>query len=286
MTVPEGEIQISENSNGTYYVDLARCLSAKNAKQVSMTRRHKGKDIPQNFIVRASLQAGDAVLLETLANAWPTRNAVVMAGVMRDQMLKINGMKRGDLNTYDKDLKIRFDTTQSTGNTYLPGSTDSGVSDSEHSGTDNLVWGINQEWTTTSLVANNSDGVKRALKMVMLGSSAVTDTEKIALVDTWRKNRKSFDPSDDASEDKEDNLFMRVINVAGSTSVVAGVIDDEGQEKPYDLADFTTLTNKTILYSGAQGIVDIVAPLGLIRFTIAGSATAAVRFQVLGIADM
>ena len=284
MTVPEGEIQISESSAGTYYVDLARCLSAKNAKQVSMTRRHKGKDIPQNFIVRASLQVGDAVMIETLANAWPTRNAVVMAGVMRDQMLKINGMKRGDLNTYDKDLKIRFDTTQSTANTYLPGSSDSGVSDGEHSGTDNLVWGINQEWTTTSLVANNSDGVKRALKMVMLGSSAVTDTEKIALVDTWRKNRKSFDPSDDSSEDKEDNLFMRVINVAGSTSVVAGVIDDEGQEKPYDLADFTTLTNKTILYSGAQGIVDLVVPLGLVRFTLTGSS--AVRFQVLGIADM
>lgn len=269
-------------------MDCARGLSAKNAKYVPMTKRRKGKYIPQNFIIRASLTAGDSILIETLPNAWPVKNSVVMAGGVRDAMLRRSGIKRKALNTYDKELQIRFDATQSTANTYLPSGADDGVSTSEHGGTDTLPWGLDQSWVTTQLVSTDGDGdAQTTLKMVMQGTEEIgSGNNKISLIRNWRLNRKSYDPHSDASEDQADNLFARIMNPSGDADDVIAIIDDEGSEKPYDLVDFETKTNKFLLYTGAQGVMDFVAPLGLLKITTTASSAHGLRLQVLGIADM
>lgn len=269
-------------------MDLARGLSAKNAKYVPMTRRSKGKYIPQNFIVRAMLTGGDAILIETLPNSWPIKNSVIMGGAVRDAMLRRSGIKRKSLNTYDKELQIRFDESQGVTNTYLPSGQDDGVTTDSHSGTDTVPWGLDQEWVTTQLVATDGDGDSQTIvKMVMLGTEGVGDgNNKISLVNNWRLRRKSFDPNDDSAEDQADNLFDRIMNPSGDADEVISIIDDEGSEKPYDLTDFETKTNKFILYTGAQGVMDFVAPLGLLRITTTASTAHGLRLQVLGITDM
>ena len=110
-------------------------------------------------------------MIETLPNSWPIKNSVIMGGAVRDAMLRRSGIKRKSLNTYDKELQIRFDETQGVTNTYLPSGQDDGVTTDSHSGTDTVPWGLDQEWVTTQLVATDGDGDSQTIvKMVMLGT--------------------------------------------------------------------------------------------------------------------
>lgn len=275
----------SGQANG--YVDAARCLSVLNAKECSQTVRKKGKYIPQTFLTRITLQAGDAVGVSTMPNSYPIRNAVVMAGWMRDGMLKQNGVKRSDLNTYDKELRVLMDKDQATDGSedWLPNGSDPGTVTDDHAGTDDDVWGLNRPWDVTQLVhADDAGDNATTRKMAVLGNTNPAGV--ISLVRAWRLFRNSFDPSDDAAKDRDGaSLFGKVMNSIGTQDEVALAIDDEGSETPYSLEDFETKVCDSILYSnGGQGSITVSAPLGLFKVQLPAGTIA--RFEVLGIADM
>ena len=94
-----GDLSNSPPGNTTGYIDLAQCLSYANGKMIAQTKRRDGKYKPLGFMIRVRSLIG-SITLESLSCAYPTRNAVVLAGSARDAMLKSAGVSRGNLESY------------------------------------------------------------------------------------------------------------------------------------------------------------------------------------------
>ena len=121
------------NTTGTNtgYIDLARSLSALNGKSVTQTKRGKNKKgqhvyKPRGFLVRIRALAG-TISYKSANCGYPTRNAVVLAGHARDEMLESAGVSRGNLETYQKELRLKFECDQTEANLYLPGAEEIGA---------------------------------------------------------------------------------------------------------------------------------------------------------------
>ena len=85
-----GDLSNASPGNTTGYIDLAQCASFANAKMIAQTKRRDGKYKPLGYMIRVRALTG-SIGLDTLSCAYPTRNAVVLAGAARDAML--NGGK-------------------------------------------------------------------------------------------------------------------------------------------------------------------------------------------------
>eukprot|EP00661_Eupelagonemidae_sp_cell13_P004456 gene4456-3845_t len=90
------------------YIDVPRGLAAVNGKSIAQTKRSKGKYKPLGFLIRVRALSGD-IGVETLNCGYPTRNAVVLAGHARDEMLKTSGISRSNLESYQKELRLLMD---------------------------------------------------------------------------------------------------------------------------------------------------------------------------------
>ena len=161
-------LQYAGVGNDDGYIDLARGLSAVNGKSVTQTKRRKGKYQPLGFLVRIRALSGD-IVVDTLNCGYPTRNAVVLAGHARDEMLKSAGISRSNLETYQKELRIQMDASMGTGaNQFFPGATDLG--------TGSGGWGAGLTYDYTKLVIEDPDEVGDPLSktIAMIGTQATT----------------------------------------------------------------------------------------------------------------
>ncbi len=285
MKLEQNILQYNESGGSTGYIDLARNLSAVNAKSITQTKRRKGKYRPLGFLVRIRALTGD-IVVSSLNCGYPTRNAVVLAGHARDEMLKSAGVTRSNLETYQKELRIFMDGTMTTGsNQYFPGASDLG--------TGSGGWGESLTYDYTDLVVARSDsagGHVITKPMAMLGTQQADPDDwdldsDFYMIDNWHKWRHSFTPSASA-DDIADNVFSWAIQQSDTATGITNMIDDSQDEKPYDLDDFKVNTISTVVGTGvgnpSSGVFCV--PLGLLK--VVSGATAAWEIEVVGVTEL
>ena len=268
----------------TGYIDLPRVLSAVNGKSIAQTKRHDGKYKPLGFMVRVRALTG-TITVESLNCGYPTRNSVVLAGAARDAMLKSAGISRSNLESYQKELRILMDGTMTAAsNQYFPGATAVG------SGSGG--WGVGFDYDYTKLVINRpddaADGITKAL--AMLGTQDANEDNwdsdaKFYVVDNWLKFRHSFTPSATA-DDIDNNVFSWAMQQGETAGDIIDMQDDNADEKPYNLSDFTTDTMLTTVSTavGSPTSHVICAPLGLLK--IRSADPCAWEIEVVGVTEL
>ena len=291
MQIEQNMLRYSETGGSTGYIDLARNLSAVNGKSIAQTKRSDGKYKPLGFMIRVRALTGSTeaaqsnIIIETLNCGYPTRNSVVLAGAARDAMLKSAGVSRSNLESYQKELRILMDGTMtSESNQYFPEGTDIGTTGSG--------WGTGFDYDYTKLVINRpddaADGITKAL--AMLGTQNASEDnwdadDRFYVVDNWLKFRHSFTPSASA-DDIDNNVFSWAMQQGETAGDIIDMQDDNADEKPYDLSQFTTKTVGTLISTGVGALQTgvICAPLGLLKITTTG--TAAWEIEVLGVSEL
>lgn len=285
MKLEQSVMQYAGAGEETGYIDLARNLSAVNGKSVTQTKRRKGKYRPLGFLVRIRALIGD-VGISTLNCGYPTRNSVVLAGHARDEMLKSAGVSRSNLESYQKELRFKLDSGMSNANleSYFPGATDQG--------TGSGGWGAGLTYDYTSLVIEDPDtaGATITKALIMLGTQAASsddwdDDTGFYVVDNWLRWRHSFTPAA-AADDISNNVFSWAIQQSDTAEAIVDRIDDEQDEKPYDLSEFTDQLMDTIVGTGVGNPTSAVinVPLGLMK--INHTANAAWEIEVIGITEL
>jgi hypothetical protein len=267
------------------YIDLARNLSAVNGKSITQTKRRKGKYRPLGFLIRVRALSGD-ITLQSLNCGYPTRNSVVLAGHARDEMLKSAGISRSNLESYQKELRFLLDAgmAAATAESYFPGATDQGSG--------NGGWGAGLTYDYTALTIEDPDtaGATITKPMMMLGAQAASsddwdDDTGFYVVSNWLNWRHSFTPAATA-DDIANNVFSWAIQQSDTAEAIINRIDDEQDEKPYDLSEFTTELMGTVVGDGVGNPTSaiICVPLGLLKIT--HSASAVWEIEVVGVTEL
>lgn len=269
------------------YVDLARAYSALTGRSICQTKRSDGKYKPLSFMVRVRALFGDATI-ETLNNGYPTRNSVVLAGAARDAMLKSAGVSRGNLETYQKELRIVMDADQARTNTWLPGATAPGLTEADTgAAVAAATYGIDLVYDHTSLVYDDpsSPGTDVSKTLCMLGG-AITDGDFLPVVYNWTQWRHNFTPSA-AADDIADNAFSYAMQQSSTADKIIDIVEGEADEKPYNLSDFTTKVQTDIIGTGVGNPASSVisCPLGLMRVTT-GSSGATLMIELVGVSEL
>ena len=287
--IEQNTMQYAASGAATGYIDLARNLSAVNGKSIAQTKRHDGKYKPLGFLirVRALLTGTDqAVTIQSLNCGYPTRNSVVLAGAARDAMLKTAGVSRSNLESYQKELRLLMDGSMlATGtNSYFPGAT--------AVGTGSGGWGVGFDYDYTKLVINRPDGASDSITkaMAMLGTQDADEDNwdadtRFYVVDNWLKFRHSFTPSASA-DDIANNVFSWAMQQGETAGDIIDMQDDNQDEKPYDLSEFTSEYMDTFVSTSVGSPISnvICAPLGLLKITTTGAA--AWEIEVVGVTEL
>jgi hypothetical protein len=281
MKLEQNMMEFNETSGSTGYIDLARALSAVNGKSIAQTKRSKGKYKPLGFLIRIRALSG-AVGVTTLSCAYPTRNAVVLAGHARDEMLKSAGISRSNLESYQKELRLKFDKDMDAAGTYFPGATDKG--------TGSGGWGAGLTYDYTKVVFDDpgAAGTDITQTLCVLGTQSedISADNFLAVVDNWYKWRHSFTPAA-GDDDIADNVFSYVIQQSSTSDQIINMIDDSQDEKPYNLTEFSTLGHENAVGIGVGNPTSpvICAPLGLLKID-ASAGTAAWQIEVVGVVEL
>ena len=168
MKIEQNLLRFSAAANTTGYIDLPRALSAVNGKSITQTKRSDGKYKPLGYVIRVrALNAAFSV--ESLNCGYPTRNAVVLAGAARDAMLKSAGVSRSNLESYQKELRVKMEVAQNDGTLYFP--------EASAIGNASGGWGnsLTYDYTKLTIVRPDeaADGI--TLPLVMLGTQNASE---------------------------------------------------------------------------------------------------------------
>lgn len=280
----------------SYYIDLARCLSAVNAKMISQTRRSDGKYKPLTYLVRVRVLGGFAagvpvpgtLAIGTLNNGYPTRNAVVLAGAARDAMLKSAGVSRGNLESYQKELRLKFDCDMTDATSLSPGAVSFGFGpDYANNPTHSNAFGNSNAYDYNDLVYDNPDGSGTDIRqtLVVLGDKTTSAT-CLPVIYNWKEWRHSYTPSS-VDDDIAPNAFSYVMQQSSTADAIIDIVGEEADEKPYDLADFQTKHVVDIVSTDVGNPTSqvISAPLGLLKIgqTVANQVF---QIEVLGVSEL
>jgi len=284
MKLEQSIMQYAESGGDTGYIDLARNLSAVNGKSIAQTKRSKGKYKPLGFMIRIRALTGD-IVVESLNCGYPTRNAVVLAGHARDEMLKTAGISRSNLESYQKELRCFFDgSMDNTASQYYPGALDKG--------TGSGGWGESLTYDYTKLVISDPDtpGTEISKAIAILGtqdsdSDNWDDDSHFFAVDNWKKWRHSFTPAS-ADDDIANNVFSWAMQQSDTSEKIIDMIDDSQDEKPYSLQDFKVNSMKTVVGTGVGNPTSALfcAPLGLLKVNT--TASAVWEIEVVGVVEL
>ncbi len=284
---------INTTGNNTGYIDLARSLSALNGKSITQTKRGKNKKgqhvyKPLGFLVRIRAIVG-SLNYDVAGSGYPTRNAVVLAGHARDEMLKSAGVSRGNLESYQKELRLKFDCSQTSANLYLPGALEIGAEGGTPADYDN-AYGYDLVYDYTSLVFDSpsAPGTDVSQTLVLLGNKPtgpVADETCVPVIYNWHQWRHSFTPSS-ADDDIADNVFSYAIQQSSTGDKIIDVVEDEADEKPYLFQDFydRPISSMVTTQAGNPTTEVFCAPMGLLKVSM--QAGTVWEIEVVGITEL
>ena len=238
-----------------------------------------------NQVLFGDNQLVQQVDLTTIPNTWVTRNAIVKTHAARENMFKLQGVKRSERGAYSKTMRMGFEGT--TFLSPLRGPTAAGAA-YDVSG-----------WDYSALKQDDAD----------LSLTHVTgDSGLISLYLDSRKqiSADSNSDSDSTNQPVDDNILRKLLSptlgISSRDDDVTALARDEADNPPYSLdnngdhTDMCTIGRLTIgqqVAFTATRIIDI--PLGLLNcrfrnmFVDAGSSTspgAEISIEVLGVYEM
>jgi len=265
------------------YIDLARALSAVNAKNITQTKRKDGKYKPLTYIVKVRTLVGSATI-EYLPSSYPIRNSVVLAGAARDAMLESAGMKYSDLEPYQKELRLQMAAGITNQTMFFPFATSMGTSYGGFGET------LNYDYTKLTIVRPDEQADSVTLPLVMLGEQNANEDSwdqdtAFYVIDNWRAFRHEI-PNPNQSADPANNIFSWAMQQGSTAGDIIDLIDDEQDEKPYNLFEFRSTACSTFLSNSVGNPVSCTmsVPLGLLKYSTTGLG--AIEVEVIGVTEL
>lgn len=293
MKIEEGRYyhKLNKSVDGAWS-DTARNLSYVNAKSVTQTIRKKGKYIPQTFLIRFTCTEGSADVY-SLPNSWPIRNSIVLMGAARDAMLKSAGVRRSNLEAYQKELRLLPSTEQVDGNGLVEQSDYTLPNNAGGLGFDAPAdFGRNVTYDYSEITYEEpAGGADTSNQLTILGNSQGGDDGSTGVVAEYLKWRRNYTAPTDANDIDPDNLISAIMQQGQTAKEIITQIADEADEKPYNLEDFKAAVQHSIVSKDAgRNSVTLEVPVGLYWFAeTAGtgqSESATIEIEVLGHRDM
>jgi hypothetical protein len=270
------------------YIDLPRALSAVNGKSITQTKRSDGKYKPLGYMIRLRALQGNWVI-KTLNCGYPTRNAVVLAGAARDAMLKSAGVSRSNLESYQKELRLLMDGTMKADKTnmYFPGGVEIGDT--------GMGASLTYDYTKLQIVDPDGTGAPLSKYLRVLGTQDDNDDNwdddtGFYVIDNWKRFRHSFTPAA-ATDDIANNVFSWAMQQSDTAATIIDNIEDEADEKPYDLSEFATATEFVAVGTDVGNPISTVicAPLGLLKVEPLAPASGTIsqlQIEVVGVTEL
>lgn len=288
MKIEQNLLTFGADANTAGYIDLPRALSAVNGKSITQTKRSDGKYKPLGYMIRLrALNAG--FIIESLNCGYPTRNAVVLAGAARDAMLKSAGVSRSNLESYQKELRLLMDGDMKADKTnmYFPGGVEIGDT--------GMGASLTYDYTKLQIVDPDGTGAPLSKFLRVLGTQDDDDDNwdddtGFYVIDNWKRFRHSFTPAA-ATDDIANNVFSWAMQQSDTAATIIDNIEDEADEKPYDLSEFSTTTMSTVVGTtvGNPTSSVICAPLGLLKITPVGAGSGVVaqlEIEIVGVTEL
>ncbi len=235
--------------DGASYIDLAKDLSKVNRRLYRQGMTYVVQDI--QFGVSSGMRSSDvqALTFSTAGNSWIVHNAWKKGfAAWRRQVRDVErgtGIKAGTWN----DFKVYLDDSMEDSNAIL-----------EPYAGDGAVYQAG-DWDYSALVFDD-DGTEKDLKMHLIGSTDLTDTNEesgIGLINEYEISRALVHGNDpDNHAEASDSIYAKLMGTDEFTDRVVDNVEAANDNPPYDRDD----------YPGGTANADVAVP---VRF---GSVTA------------
>ncbi len=267
-----------ENAHPAYYIDTMKELSKVNRRLYSQAKMVAYQGL--TFIWRADVSTNLAsieVTVRTAGNSWFVHNAHVKGHAlwneMQDLVLEDNPSVKGKWH----DFKVSFSTDQ-TGSG-LPGNT---LNCKDSTGTDYL--GGEWDYSTYVMPQHSVDGAGNPLPAEEFDACLIggDNISRKSLVKAYQESRASVSPDQPNTPVGMPNSFFSLLTDSGSQEPeLATVIQDEGDNPPYDLNNYpqgdTNAPAAVVVQYGAISASEVdgrlggfVAPCGLLEIGVRG----------------
>lgn len=214
--------------DGTSYIDLAKDLSKVNRRLYRQGYTYVIQDIQVG--VANGMKATDvwSCAFSTAGNSWIVHNAWKKGfAAWRNQVREVErgtGIKAGTWN----DFKVYLDDSMEDGTMLEP-----------YAG-DNAVY-LAGEWDYSALVFDD-DGTEKDLKMHLLGSSNLADTNEesgIGLINEYQNSRSTPEGTSPATPaGASDTIYAKLMGTDELTDRMVDNIEAANDDAPYDLTDY------------------------------------------------
>lgn len=272
---------LTYTGGGTRYIDLSKGLTLANYRNYDQFKNDK----PQAYVVTARL-SNPSASVDTIPTSWVHRNAMVKTAAAWRAMLRKAGIKKSELNTYGKELRLAFDATHSSnwcvsGQELMPDNTldryeaEDGVFVTAVGNAEGALGGFDgtsvlyafdhTKMTVPSAAADTDAGVWQG---------HVIGTETTGIVKQYVDSRSgSVDVEDTDLEgvpeiDPDSYLRLMLSDNEESADDVMEDVKDYGDFRPYSIAGAETQITEAIPEDAnvAGQDTQFIAPLGLLKW--------------------
>ena len=216
--------------DGTSYIDLAKGLSKVNRRLYRQGYTYVVQDV--QVIVNAGQKISDISYLQlsTAGNSWVVHNAWKKGfAAWRRQVREVEsgtGIKAGTWN----DFKVYLDDSMEDGTMLEPYAADGAVYQAG-------------EWDYSSLVFDDN-GQERDLRMHLIGSSNLTDTDEesgIGLINEYQSSRSTVQSEDPSTPAAASTSIYAKLSALGDDELMDDLVnnvEDKNDAPPYDHDDY------------------------------------------------
>nr|AGA18325.1 hypothetical protein [uncultured marine virus] len=257
--------------DGTSYIDLAKDLSKVNRRLYRQGYTYVVQDI--QIGVSAGMRASDIQQLSfyTAGNSWIVHNAWKkgFAAWRRQvrEVANVTGIKAGTWN----DFKVYLDDSMEDATTLQPYAGDAALYLPDESST--VVWDY-------SALVFDDDGTEKDLKMHLIGSSNLADTNEesgIGLIHEYANSRVFVDNSSpDTPTGASDTIYAKLMGTDEMSDRLVDNIETANDSPPYQFDEYpggatnadSAVPVRFASVSGAQSLSTVggfIAPCGLIK---------------------
>ncbi len=240
--------------DGASYIDLAKDLSKVNRRLYRQGMTYVVQDI--QYGAGAGMRASDiqGLTFSTAGNSWIVHNAWKKAYNTWQRQVRessrLTGVKRG---TWD-DFKIYLDDSMEDGTVLEPYAGDGAVYQAG-------------DWDHSVLVFDD-DGTERELKMHLIGSSNLADTNNesgIGLINEYQISRTTVQANDpDTPASASDSIYAKLLGTDEMSDMIIDNLEEKNDNPPYDQDD----------YPGGAANADSVVPVRFGHITGASPGSA------------
>lgn len=239
--------------NGDSYIDLAKDLSKVNRRLYRQGYTYVVQDVQLAQTTGMTATDISQLVFSTAGNSWIVHNAWKKGfAAWRKQVRKVErgtGIKAGTWN----DFKVYLDDTMEDGTTLEPYAGDAAVY-------------LAGEWDYSALVFDD-DGTERDLKMHLIGSSNLADTNEesgIGLIQEYQNSRATPEGTSPANPTSaSDTIYAKLMGTDEMTDRLVDNVEAANDDTPYSLAH----------YPGGPDNADAAVPVRLMACNAQQAAT-------------